>query len=415
MSVGEMLSPPRRAKKLHLSNPRQSRTLSRASRMKNSLLPLSTIVVALVAHAIGAVSTRADETLDWDPEHTWVFVVGLLEWERDDMWAPFPEAMIDRRDQQLVDVFAAAGVPEDQIDYLADAEANLDEIKRRFAELLGQTDEGDLLVFYFAGHGYRNTDTDRVYFANYDAGDEDASMWSVRSIFAAIETHFSGARALLLADCCHSGALYDEARRRRDDSDVAYAVLTSSYAHNLSTGNWTFSDCLLAGLRGEGQVDLDDDGAVDLQEVARYAELELAFVEGQKSMFYAAPEFARRAVLAEVAAAAAPRVGQRLEVDYEGRWYKAKTIDADADQLEIHYVNFPDSWDEWVGPERVRPYQPAQFAAGDKVECLWETDGQWYPAIVRRGWYGLHLVRYDGSDQSDDEWVGPASIRLRTE
>lgn len=48
------------------------------------------------------------------------------------------------------------------------------------------------------------------------------------------------------------------------------------------------------------------------------------------------------------------RRDERLEVYSEGKWYKAKTIDADGDQVQVHYVNFDDSWDEWVGPRSIR-------------------------------------------------------------
>ena len=110
-----------------------------------------------------------------------------------------------------------------------------------------------------------------------------------------------------------------------------------------------------------------------------------------------------------------PGVGQRIEVESNGKWYKAKIVDVDDDQVEVHYVHFDDSWDEWVSRERIRPYQPPQFAEGDKVDVRWETDGNWYPAIVLKAWYGLELVRYDGYDSSSDEWVGSDSVRLRTE
>ena len=165
-------------------------------------------------------------------------------------------------------------------------------------------------------------------------------------------------------------------------------MLTSSYSHNSSTGNWTFSDSVLAGLRGEAVVDLNGDEIIELDEVARYTELELAFIEGQKSMFIAAANFPRTAKLAGVEDEVEPRVGQRVEVNYEGKWYKAKVVEADGDQVQVHYVNFDDSWDEWVGPERVRPYQPAQFAEGDQVDVRWD-DGKWYPARVLKSWYGL--------------------------
>src|SRR4051794_16403888 len=61
--------------------------------------------------------------------------------------------------------------------------------------------------------------------------------------------------ALLLADCCYSGCLADavsqQARR------IAYACAASSLASELSTGNWTFTEGLLAGLRGQAFVDAD--------------------------------------------------------------------------------------------------------------------------------------------------------------
>jgi hypothetical protein len=374
------------------------------------------VFAATILAAMFAQSARleAKSKLDWDPERTSVFVVGVLTWEHGDIWSPFPECMKDRRDKQLVDYFREAGVPEERIVYLRDSQATKARIQQAFRKLLDATDEDDLLIFYFCGHGYRNEDTGLTWFANYDAGAKDESAWNVRSIFNAIDEHFSGSRALLLADCCHSGALYDEALRRRD-SGIEYAVITSSYAHNTSTGNWTFSDCLLAGLRGEAQVDLNDDKIIELDELARYSELELAFVEGQKAMFTAPNDFPRAAHLAAVEDEVKPGVGQRVQAYTESKWWKAKIIDVDGNQFEVHYVNFDDNWDEWVGRDRIRPYQPAQFAEGDKVDVHWETDGKWYPAIVRKAWYGLELVRYDGCDSSSDEWVSSSSIRLRSE
>ena len=82
--------------------------------------------------------------------------------------------------------------------------------------------------------------------------------------------------------------------------------------------------------------------------------------------------------------------------------------------MQVHYNGFSADTDDWVGPERVRPYYPAEFGEGDRVEVEWERDGKWYPARILKGWYGLHKVRYDG-DASTDEWVGPGKVRLRAE
>ena len=372
------------------------------------------LFVTLITLIAGQSSLRAEARMDWEPAKTWVFVVGLLEWEHSEIWPSFPAAMKDRRDEQLVTYFKESGVPEEQVVYLKDAAATKSRTEKEFVEFLDQTDEGDLLIFYFCGHGCRNKADGQSWFACFDAGNEYDSALNVRKLVNTIEKHFSGDRALLLADCCHSGALYDEAKKHRD-SDISYAVITSSYAHNSSTGRWTFSDCLLAGLRGEGIVDLNGDEVVDFQELAHFGELELAFAEGQKSMALATEDFPRRAKLAPVAEAVTPRVGQRIEVNWKGKWYKAKSIDARGAQLKVHYVNESDSWDEWVGPDRVRPYQPAQFAEGDKVEVRWASDNKWYHATVLKAWYGLHLIRYDNDDATEDEWVGPQAIRLRTD
>ncbi len=355
-----------------------------------------------------------DESPRWNPSKTWVFAVGLLEWQHPEYWKPFPAAKINRRDEQLVRYFERAGVAQNHIRYLQDAAATKSRIITEFEKLLDETDEGDLLVFYFCGHGSRDRTNGGTWFANYDAGAERESAWNVREIFESIEEHFSGRRALLLADCCHSGALYDEARKHHD-SEIAYAVLTSSYSHNSSTGRWTFSDSVLAGLRGDPQVDLDGDRNVTLAEVAKHSETELAFVEGQKSMFFCTSGFPSKTVFVQAKEPLKAPLGARIEVEYKGKWYKARTIETNGAQWKVHYINFDSSWDEWVGRDRRRPYQPSQFAVGDKVLVQWEIDQKWYPATVRDSWYGLHFVRYDGYGASADEWIGPHSIRLQGE
>src|SRR5262245_25948454 len=96
------------------------------------------ISVALLL-AMPACLHADDDELDWDPEHTWVFAVGLLEWEHSDIYASFPAAMKDRRDEQLVEYFRDAGVPDGQITYLEDSEATKDRIQKEFRELLDKT------------------------------------------------------------------------------------------------------------------------------------------------------------------------------------------------------------------------------------------------------------------------------------
>src|SRR5262245_46618698 len=107
-----------------------------------------------VAIALFCLSNNAGQAsdLDWKPATTWVFCVGLLEWQHTNLWSSFPECQKDRRDEQLVNYFRECGVPDDQITYLQDSEATKARIQKEFVELLENTDKGDLLVFYFCGH-----------------------------------------------------------------------------------------------------------------------------------------------------------------------------------------------------------------------------------------------------------------------
>jgi hypothetical protein len=372
------------------------------------------VVIALVAGFAGAPAAgRAAEGLDWDPEHTWVFAVGLLEWEHADIWSPFPAAVKNRRDQLLVEHFKKSGVPEEQVVFLKDSQATKKKVQAALTELLDETDEGDLLVFYFAGHGYRDAETNQTWFATYDAGAKDSSGWNVKSIFKQIDDHFYGDRVLLMADCCHSGALYDEIVRR-GKTEPAMAALTSVYSHNTSTGDWTFTDSVLKGFRGRPSMDVDADGYVELNEIARYVEAEMAFIEGQKSMFTAAGGLKAATKLATIASPPKPKADMHCEAESEGKWYKSRVLEYDSasDQYKVHYLGFDVKYDEWLPSSRVRAWEPKQFTVGGKVEALSE-DGKWYPAVVRNAWYGLHLVHYDDYDATYDEWLGPGSVRAR--
>jgi Caspase domain/Agenet domain len=346
--------------------------------------------------------------MEWNPETTWFFAVGLLEWEDSETFSPFPDAVEGRLDAQLVDFFRASGVPDEQIIYLQDGEATLEAIQESFPELLLQTDEEDLLIVYFTGHGGWDSETGEHYFYNYDAeADDSDTYWAISSIFDDIEENFNGSKVLMLADCCYSGGLIDEVKRR--DTDISYACVTSSYAHNTSTGEWTFTASLLKGLQGDPAVDLDEDRVITLYDFARYAELEVAFIEDQKSMFVTTNDFDPQMQLSIVQGDSDPHFGRRLEVEYEEEWYKAKILDRnEEDKFLVYYV--VDGSEEWVTDDRIRSYEPEMYEMGSSVEVQDEEE-EWYPATVKKAWYGLYYISYDDYDEIWDEWVG--SDRLR--
>lgn len=189
------------------------------------------VVPLILCFALTPPLLLADQ--DWEPSKTWLFAVGILEWQDGADWPAMQGAKKNRRDVQLVNVFKSMQVPDEHIVYLQDRHATLKSIRRAFSQLLAKTASDDVLVFYFTGHGFRDHEKHEGHFANYDAR-TGADAWSVAEVLETIDKHFRGSRALLLADCCFSGALVDESLRT--DRRVAYASLCSSYSHNSSTG-----------------------------------------------------------------------------------------------------------------------------------------------------------------------------------
>ncbi|MBD0372421.1 MAG: caspase family protein [Pyrinomonadaceae bacterium] len=312
------------------------------------LLPLKLPFVMLLMLAGAAPETSAQER-DWQPQRTWVFVVGTLQWKDRETFPSFPQE--ERRDRELVKFFREQGVPAEQIVYLQDRAATTARIQTALRALLSKTQPGDTLFLYYTGHGFKDDDG-RAYFASYDAGDEGNTGWPVDSIPAAVERYFKGERAFLTADCCFSGALAEQVRALR--SRISYAVFTSATSDITSTGNWTFTETLLAGLRGRAFVDTDGNGEVTFGELGREIKSDMSFAEQQTAAFILTGKFQQQTILAEAQERADRRVGARVEVYSEGDWYKARIIDAGRGRYRVHYYGYEDAYDEWVRPSQIR-------------------------------------------------------------
>ncbi len=339
----------------------------------------------------------------WNPQKTWVFIVGILQWQ-DSRIASFPQD--GRRDADLVALFQAAGVPAEHITWLCDQQATLGRIDTSLHEMLARTRADDLLIVYYAGHGTRNLRDDAFFVPYEGTSGEHSTFWAVSELVDDIESQFRGSRALLMGDCCHSGGLAVEVNRR--NTRVAYACLASANAHSASTGNWTFTDCVLDGFRGRAWMDDDHDGHVELAELAGHVFAEMAFVEEQMAAFLTSPRF--DASLALAADQGEPLRGPiRVWAEDDGRWYKARVLAEREEACYVHYLGYSSAWDAWIGYERVRPFAPQGLAAGTAVSVEW--NGRWYPAHVLRSYMGLHLICYDGYGDEWDEWVPPRRLR----
>jgi hypothetical protein len=317
------------------------------------------VLLFVLCYAWVAPSSAQAEGRDWEPQRTWVFVVGALRFKHADVFDSFPQE--NRRDAQLVDFFREQGVPAEQIVYLRDREATARRIQNSLAAQLSRARKGDLLFLYYTGHGYKSDEGDTTYLASYDAGDDDVPGWPVDSIPATIERFFKGSRAFIALDNCYSGALVDAVTKRA--RRVSYAALTSSTADQSSTGEWTFTEALLSALRGQASEDANGDGEITLEELASEVKEDMSFAENQRAVFASTGDFSPQMVLSEAEAKRDPRVGERVEVKSEGDWYKGRIINVDhrGARFLIHYYGWDDSYDEWVRSKQIRQPRVKRF------------------------------------------------------
>jgi hypothetical protein len=343
-----------------------------------------------------------------DPRKTRALIVGILSW-RDARFRSFPTEQ--RRDATLAELLRAKGVPSANVTVLRDAQATKSAIEAAFAASVRAVQPDETLLVYYAGHGAR-VDDGGAFFVPHDAvsGRVDSTGWSMRSVVDAVTSSTFRGKSLLTADCCYSGSLTQEARQRAGGRPVA--TLTSSMASVVSTGNWTFTECLIAGLEGAGVCDLSRDGRVTLEDLGRFTDAQMAFAEEQLATWCAHNGFAAGWQLSTARARACAREGERVEVLYRGQWYRAQIEAERPGAVRVHYIGYSRDWDEWVTSDRCRRYSPQRFSVGSNIDVEW--NGAWYPASVLAERDGIHHVHYDGYAAVWDEWVASRRCRART-
>lgn len=373
---------------------------------------ISSIFIVFPVHPIYCPRSFAAPAAElFPPEKTVVFIAGVLKWKHGEIYSSFPEK--NRRDKMLAEQFKTMGVPDSNIIYLKNEKATLENIEKSFKKALSLCEKDGTLFLYYCGHGSmietsggRKRSYDGL-FACYDAGDEYIDGWSVNSIFSKLDSEFSGARVILAADCCHSGFLCKAAETSGKKN--SYACLASSLAREQSTGNWTFTEKLVEGLKGARYIDSDGDGVVALKEIAESIGEDMAFAEGQLSSSYFGGSFNAGEIPAAAAEGNFAGPESRLEVKSGGKWYKARVVSDNGKKLKVHYFGWDYDDDEWVSYSETRKADIKEYGAGEAVKVEWK--GAWYPAKVLKVSTGVHLIRYDGYDESWDEWVGASRIK----
>lgn len=339
----------------------------------------------------------------WKPETTWVFAVGILKFEGAAMHG-WPEE--GRQDVVMLEALKKRGVPADHMVFIKNEQATAAEIRKRFEEFVRRPGPEDTLMFYYAGHGGRNyNDAKRpVYLVPYDS----KNKWPTAEVLDTIAGGFKGSRVLLTADCCHSGGLAEEASRRA--GRISFGTLTSARSSATSTGNWTFTQCLIDIFNGNPIMDLDHDGVITFTEAGQGSDLRMAFRENQRSTTAVTGKFPGDLVLATASGPASKVLYDGLEGRDKGEWYKANILSGRDGRYFVTWPGYDSSNDSWLTPENVRPAGLKAFANGTAVQIRWGKE--WYSGKVIRSELGLLLVSYDGYTAADHEWVPVARVRL---
>lgn len=102
--------------------------------------------------------------------------------------------------------------------------------------------------------------------------------------------------------------------------------------------------------------------------------------------------------------------GSDLRVTWEKKTYDAKVREVDGGFMLITYPGYDARWDEWIGADRVVGAQRRQPVKGDRVKVEWQ--GRWYDAQVKSAGKGKWCITYAGFDDSWDECVEEARIRF---
>lgn len=347
----------------------------------------------------------------WEPETTHALFVGVLEWQDKDL-IPYPKE--NRQDRALEKQLIARGVPEENIIFLEDKEAPKEKIISELKKVAKKS--YGTFIFYYAGHGIR--DGVETYFANYDVDGMNVAGtgFSLSKLGAILKAHWYGNRLFLFADCCHSGALASVVELYEGDGAVHAACITSVVASNVSTERWTFTESLVKAFAGDWVVDIDGDCKISFADVDTFVQQEMRYREYQLTYAIKTSNFSDNFVFGKAAACSIGgdtdgpwRLLQYVECEWEGEWWIAQIIEVRKGEWKVHYINYDNSWDEWVDGSRLRKPVGIDVKPGDKIEVEW--GGKWWKAEVLKVEKDFAFIHYDGYGPEWDEWVTKERIK----
>ncbi len=352
---------------------------------------------------------------EWKPDKTYAIIIGVLEWDAD--LTAYPK--LNRKDEALRNALVERGTPAKNITMLLDSKATLSRIRDATDETLDKVDGESTLIIYYAGHGWQADDD--FCFANYDVRLGRAhrdTAWSMKELAASLAARFQGKQVILLADCCYSGGMKVIAEALANKSVPCFS-LTSAGPTNASTGNWTFTQCILDGLAGSPLIDTNQDGSISLGELEGEVQHAMNHLEGQKSGFFNSgfdPDWIIGPAAGKIRPVPAAKfpIGTYVRADHRyGR--VIGMVDKSNRPYQIQFYRYSEKVVRQFEESRlaVSTRRPATPVAGIEPDCKVEWQGRWYDAKVVKTETDRWWIRYVDYDESWNEWVGQDRIRLQ--
>jgi hypothetical protein len=139
----------------------------------------------------------------------------------------------------------------------------------------------------------------------------------------------------------------------------------------------------------------------------------MTYGESQLSNFYTTSGFSKSFILSSKQTKDTRNkssIGQYRNALWKGTNYKVRIIDQQDNRCKIHYLGWGNEWDEWRDCSELKNIDFKLFDVNSKVKVEWCQT--WYPAIILKREGIFHYIKYDGYNDSWNEWVTSDRIKI---
>lgn len=259
--------------------------LCRVLKLKRSLLPIINFLL-LSLSVLAQVNTKGAELLSTGQgefNNVRAVIVGISKYINIDTLSFADKDAIAFRDYLCSR--AGGSIDRDNVKLLTDEEATIGRILPEIKWLVDESEEGDLAIFYFSGHGDVMSEVNEPYLLTVETPRIDYSISAIDMVKLSSRLALitkKNAHVILIIDACRSGNL---SGGKKGAKDLTEAVLKWEYTNRIlscqpnelsqESSKWgdgagVFTYYLLLGLKG--LADANNDKLVNLEELENYLE-----------------------------------------------------------------------------------------------------------------------------------------------